>query len=193
MSRGILVRSTVWGKTRIGCLVLILFFALASLTANAADKPSSVFIKAMCDGKLSSAALSAFQEEIRSSQKYQLIPTLDDNGKMDVVAHVEMSCVEHHNSVVAVATVYGMAKCFGPNNCHSSLAGSTLSVALCDPNSVALCARAFFKDFDRYINSEDTQKPGAPSFSRTLRKGWVMRIIGALYVGALYEGGRCRS
>jgi len=41
-------------------------------------------------------------------------------------------------------------------------------------------------------------QPGAPSFSRTLRRGWVMRIIGALYGGALYvaaryKGGRCRS
>jgi UDP-N-acetylmuramyl tripeptide synthase len=149
-------RNTFWRGTRRGQLILVLF-TLASLAANAADKPSSVFIHANCDGKLSSAALSAFQEEIRSSQKYQLISTLDDNGKMGVVAHIEMRCVEHGNSVVAVAMVYGIAKCFGPNNCHSSLTGSTLSVALCDPNTAAMCAQAFFKDFDRYINSEDTQ------------------------------------
>src|SRR5258708_39376866 len=32
------------------------------------------------------------------------------------------------------------------------------------------------------------REPGSPSFSRTLRKGRVMGII-----GALYERGRCRS
>src|ERR1700674_3971530 len=39
-----------------------------------------------------------------------------------------------------------------------------------------------------HFRTEDPPLPGAPSFSRTLRKGWVMGII-----GALYERGHCRG
>jgi hypothetical protein len=45
----------------------------------------SDLIRSTCNGKLSSPALSALHKEGRSSQKYDVIPTLDDNGKMDVV------------------------------------------------------------------------------------------------------------
>src|ERR1700720_4606105 len=99
MSEEKLVQSGVWEGVRIGLLLLILLFTLASQTAHASEGPRSVFVKAICNGKLSAAVLASFREGIRTSQKYQLIPTLDDNGRMDVVLEVEMSCTERNNAV----------------------------------------------------------------------------------------------
>src|ERR1700674_558000 len=48
-------------------------------------------------------------------------------------------------------------------------------------------AQVGFRQLPRVVLTGFTM-PGAPSFSRTWRKGWVMGII-----GALYERGRCRS
>jgi len=131
-------------------LILILLFTLSSL-GNAAENPKSVFVKARCDGKISSAALSSFKEEIRTSQRYEVVPALDDNGKMDKVLDVQMSCMEHDN-VVAIATVFGVAKCFGPRNCHVSIDGSTLGVILCYSTAIPECGRAIFKAFDDYAS-----------------------------------------
>jgi hypothetical protein len=117
MSKRFLIRTTVWGKSRIGRLALISLFALASLAANPAEHPSPVFIRTTCDGKFSSAALSSLKEEIRTSTKYQLVPSLDDNGRMDEVLTIYMHCTEH-SDVVAVATNYGLAKCLSVKECH---------------------------------------------------------------------------
>jgi hypothetical protein len=155
MSEKELVRRIVWGETRIARLSLILTFTLASLTAHASESPKSVFVKAICNGKLSASVLSSFREGIRTSQKYQLIPALDDNGRMDVVAEVEMSCTER-DKVVAIATAYALAKCVGPGNCHAVMDGSSLTVSLCDSDSVADCGRALFKVFDGYMSRPNT-------------------------------------
>lgn len=158
MSEEKLVQSGVWGRVRIGRLLLIFLFTLASQAAHAASEgPRSVFVKAICNGKLSAAVLSSFREGIRTSQKYQLIPTLDDNGRMDVVLEVEMSCTERDN-VVAIATAYAMAKCFGPGNCRATMDGSSLGVSLCDANAVADCGRALFKVFDSYMSRPNPAK-----------------------------------
>jgi hypothetical protein len=132
-------------------LVLIFLFALPCLPANATENARPVFVKALCNGKLSSAVLSSLREVIRSSNKYRIIATLDDSGRMDEVLEVEMSCTERDN-VVAIATIYGMAKCFGAENCHASMDGSSLSVALCDSNATAACGQALFKAFDAYTS-----------------------------------------
>lgn len=89
----------------------ILLLTLASFAGNAAaESPKPVFLKAVCLSTVSSAVLSSFREEVRTSQKYQLVPNLSDNGRMDVVLTVDMNCTER-NDVAAVATVYGKAKC----------------------------------------------------------------------------------
>src|SRR4029077_19587156 len=106
-----------------------LFMSLSPF-AHTTEKSKPVFVKSVCNGKISSDLLSSLRDEIRSSQKYQLVSSLDDNGRMDLVVEVLMSCAEREN-VVAVATVYGIAKCSAPKNCHASVDGYSLNVALC--------------------------------------------------------------
>jgi hypothetical protein len=133
-------------------LVTVLLLTFASLTGNAAEGPRPVFIRAACDGKISSAILYSLKQELRSSQKYQLIPTLDDSGRMDIVLTIEMSCTER-SDVAAVATAYGEAKCFALNNCHATFDALSLKSVLCDSNATAECGRARFKAFDDYMSN----------------------------------------
>jgi hypothetical protein len=130
-------------------LIQILLFTLASLAANTAESPRPVFIHHACDDKISYAVISSLKEEIRTSQKYQLVPTLDDNGRMDVVLTIQMSCTER-NDAAAVATVYGKGKCFGHNNCHGAFDVSSLRADFCDSNAAVECGRSLFKAFDDY-------------------------------------------
>ena len=148
---GVYVKSRICARPSHRTLFLGFVFILASLTAAQAG-PQSVFVKATCNGKLSSVVLSSFIEQIRASQKYQSIANLGDSGRMDIVLHVQMSCVERDN-VAAVATVYGVAKCFGPRNCHATMDGTSLRVVFCDPDAVASCGRVLFKAFDDYVTS----------------------------------------
>jgi hypothetical protein len=136
-------------------LALILTVTLISLGAHAEQGPRPIFIKATCDGTIPSNLLASFKEAISASQKYQLVPTLDDNGRMDVVIVVEMSCVER-NKIVAVASAFGLAKCFGPKNCHSTLDGTSLSALLCDPNGEVVCGRELFKGLEYYLANSQT-------------------------------------
>ena len=135
----------------IGLSILILLFPLTSFAASAAAEPRPVYIKADCDEKISSAVLSFFSEGIRNSQKYRLAPTLTDDGRMDVVATINMSCTER-NYIASVAIAYGRAKCFSATNCHLSIDGSSIRSTLCDSNAAAECGRELFKAFDDYIS-----------------------------------------
>ncbi len=126
-----------------------MFFS--SFVANAAEPAKSVFVKATCTGKLSSAVLHRFEEELRRSQRYQLISTVDDNGRMDVVLQVHVSCAEHDN-FVAVAIVYGLAKCFEPKHCRVTMDGNTLTAILCDSNGIENCGQLLFRSFDSYVS-----------------------------------------
>jgi len=150
MSEEVSTRSIVWESIRIGRLVLILLFIVASTVANAVDRPRPVFIHAECDGRISSAVLSSFREEIMISQKYQLIPALDDNGRMDVVLIVYMNCAER-NDVAAVATNYGRAHCLSATDCRGTVDGSSIKSTLCGSDT-AECGRTLFKAFDGYVN-----------------------------------------
>src|ERR1700693_1152073 len=117
-------------------LTLILSVMLASLVAHAqADsKPIiPVFIKAKCDGKLPSVLLSSFKDALTASKAYRLTATLNDDGRNNKVLFIQMTCVER-NGTIAVASAYGLAKCIGPNECHTALDGSSMSSMLCDPN-----------------------------------------------------------
>jgi hypothetical protein len=82
------------GSILVRSLLLALLFVLSPFIRSDAQGPKSVFVKATCDGTLSVAVVSTFKEEIRTSKRYQLISTLDDNRRMDVVIDVRMSCVE---------------------------------------------------------------------------------------------------
>ena len=118
--------------------------------AQSQDRPSEhllalgvrpVFIQAAsCDGKLASVLFSSFKEAISTSQRHELIRDLSDNGKMDTVLIIQMACEEHKNSV-SVKSAYGMAKCFGPKNCHAALDGRTGNVLSCDPNGESTCGK----------------------------------------------------
>lgn len=65
---------------------------------------------------------------------------------MDTVPIIQMACEEHNNSV-SVKSAYGMAKCFGPKNCHVALDPRTGNVLSCDPNGEPICGKELFKEF----------------------------------------------
>jgi hypothetical protein len=154
MSEESRVRTIVGEKKLTGRSVRILLFTLASITAMAAENPrSSVFVKSVCNGKFSSSVLVSFREKVQASQKYQLVSALDDAGRMGVVLDVELTCTERYN-VVAAATVYGAAKCFGPKNCRAAMDGASLSVTLCDSKAAGECGQALFTVFDAYMSRE---------------------------------------
>jgi hypothetical protein len=141
-------------------LVFVVLAVLASLRISAQDRPQvplrdqpqgkqlkPISVQPACDGKLSSVLLSSFKDAISTSQRYVLVPNLSDNGKMDAVLIIQMACGEHNNTV-SVGSIYGMAKCFGPKNCHVSLDGHTLNVLMCDSNGGATCGKELFKEFE---------------------------------------------
>lgn len=109
-----------------------------------------MFIMAKCDGKLSSVVLSGLRDAVRASQEYRLVPSLDDNGRLDIVQTIHLTCVEN-NDVTAVATQFGIARCHSKTVCHSVIDGISLNAALCNANLSADCGRALFKVFDAYI------------------------------------------
>lgn len=141
-------------------LFFIVLAMLASVAISAQDRPQDhaqdqpraqrlkpVFLQPTCDGKLASVLLSSFKDAISTSQRYELVLNLSDNGKMDAVIIIQMACGENHNAV-SVGSIYGMAKCFGFQNCHVSLDGHTLNVLMCDPNGEAICGKELFKEFE---------------------------------------------
>jgi len=113
----------------------------ASTTAQTRSSPAT------CDGKPASVVFSSFKEAISTSQRHELVRDLSDNGKMDVVITVRMLCVEDKGNV-AVASVYGLAKCFGPKNCHVSVNDSTLNALLSEPGIETQSGINLFKGFD---------------------------------------------
>jgi hypothetical protein len=132
-------------------LILVVFFATASLASHANDAAQGLFLKARCDGKLSSVVLSSLKDAISSSQKYRLVSSLDDDGRFDTVQTIYVTCVEN-TDVTAVATSYGIAKCHTKTQCGSVQDGASLNVALCNANLSADCGRALFKAFEFYLN-----------------------------------------
>lgn len=141
-------------------LLFVVLAMLASLAITAQDRPQDhvqdqpqakrlkpVFLQPTCDGKLGSVLLSSFKDALSTSQRYELVPNLSDNGKMDAVVIIQMACTDHNN-IVSAGSIYGMAKCFGPTNCHLSLDGHTLNVLVCDSNSEAICGKELFKEFE---------------------------------------------
>ena len=126
-------------------LVRILWVTLTWLAAYAADSPKPVLVKATCDRETSTPLFSSLQEAIQASNRYEMVPNLSDNGKMDVVLTINMVCAERDN-LIGVASVYGMAQCVGPQNCHHSIDGSRLNMLMCDPNGQAQCGKEQFRE-----------------------------------------------
>jgi hypothetical protein len=136
-------------------LDFLIFFFPKSI---AAQQIKPVFVRADCNGQLSSAVLNTLKENLRASQKYQLISSVDDNGRMDVVLQVNVSCAERDN-FAALGAVYGVAKCFGPRNCRVTMDGSSVTAILCDRNGIGECGRLFFQSFDNYVGHLNPSLP----------------------------------
>lgn len=133
-------------------MILTLFLSLAASPVCVAQSSRPVFIKTTCDGKISSAVLSALKSEIGRSQKYRMVHTLDDDGQMDNVFTINLKCTENTNSV-AIALIFGEAKCLGDKNCHLAIDASSLHSELCESEAPAECGRALFKTFDEYASN----------------------------------------
>ena len=125
-------------------LVLILRGTLTWLAAYPADSPKPVLAKRRATAKPPPAAFFVPRSDPDLKQTPDG-PNLSDNGKMDVVLTINMACAERDN-VIGVASVYGMAKCLGPQNCHHSIDGSRLNMLMCDPNGQAQCGKEQFRE-----------------------------------------------
>ena len=130
----------------------MLFILGVVLQAKGAEIPKSVFIHSRCDGKASAELVSSLREGIQASRAYQLVRTLDDDGRMGIVLTVYMDCVER-NDVIAVATSYGLAKCYSEKNCHLSVDGRSIKSALCTTSGAAECGKTLFEAFDNYMKT----------------------------------------
>jgi len=132
--------------------LFVFFFVAASVIAYAGDERQPVFIRAHCDGLKSGLVLSWLTKSVTDSPKYRLVSSLDDNGHFGTVVHtIYMSCVEN-NDVTAVATSYGIAKCYSHNKCGSVLDGESINAGLCNANVTPDCGRALFKAFETYMS-----------------------------------------
>ena len=135
--------------------IVAVSIALLSIFARA-EEPKPVVVRADCDGKLTSMLLTSFKEAIGNSRKYEIVPDLTNNGKNGIVLVIQMTCGERNNAV-AVASVYGLAKCYGPKNCHQSVSASTLNILMCDLNSEAQCGRELFKELESILSTDRMQ------------------------------------
>lgn len=124
--------------------------------ARTQDQVKPVFLMTNCTLKSGSAILSAFKDALQSSKKYELVPDLSDKGKMDLVIRVKMICVEDKGNV-AVASIYGLAKCFGPRNCRLSSDDSTLNALLSEPGGESQSGINLFKGFDEDMTKSKDQ------------------------------------
>ena len=124
--------------------------------ARAPSQLRPVFLISNCVLKSGSVIQAAFNEALQNSKKYELVPDLSDKGKMDVVISVKMICEEDKGNV-AVASVYGLVKCFGPKNCHAAVDDSTLSALLSEPGMEAQSGVNLFKGFDQSMADSKSQ------------------------------------
>jgi TPR repeat protein len=111
------------------------------------DQVKPVFLITNCVLKSGSMIQSAFNDALTNSKKYELVHDLSDKGKMDVVITVKMIC-EEDKGYVAVASIYGAAKCFGPRNCHVAINDATMNALLSEPGGETQSGINLFKGFD---------------------------------------------
>ncbi len=77
---------------------------------------------------------------------------------MDVVISVQMICEEDKGNV-AVASLYGLVRCFAPKNCHAFVDGSTLTALLSEPGIERQSGANLFKQFDEVQAESKNQQP----------------------------------
>lgn len=137
-------------------IATLLLFVVCAVSAFAQGHPQPVFIKTKgCQGKLTSVLFSCFKDAIRAGiPRYEIVPDLSDYAKNDAVLVIQMVCGERSNAV-SVASIYGVAKCFGPKNCHQSINGSTLNMLMCDPNGEKQCGFELLKVLDSVLSRTD--------------------------------------
>ncbi len=140
--------------------IALIFIAL-SPKSFAAEPLRPVLVHATCEGKLSSIALVAFENELLASGKYRLVPTLDDFGKMDEVQIPYMHCAEN-GDVAAIATNYGEARCMSVNRCGSMIDGSSVTATLCK-STPAECGHTLFTSLDTYASRTNPQPKPEPA------------------------------
>jgi hypothetical protein len=135
----------------------VLGLLLASLTANAVEKPKSVFIKSYCTGPLGTEILASFRQEIRASAGYQLATSLTDDGGYDVVVTAYITCVEStlptSERVVSVASIFGTGTCTG-GSCSVSSNEPTLQAMLCSGKRGTGCGRDLYVSLDDYMSKD---------------------------------------
>jgi hypothetical protein len=107
---------------------LILLFVLTPFAARAQETTLiPTVIKATgCDGS-SAELVSSFKKAVGDSKGYRVVANLSDDGKNDKVMTVGLVCGERNNSV-GVAFAYGMARCFGPKDCHAVTDGTSVGI-----------------------------------------------------------------
>jgi hypothetical protein len=139
-------------KLKMGILALGFAFAL-SPSIHALNNPKNVFVRASCNGRIASAVVTSFREEIRRSQGYQLASSLSDDAGKGAVLTVYLTCTElnsgPNSGIAAVAAIYGQGRCIA-GSCHVNSYESTLRSVLCGSNTAEDCGRDLFRDFDNY-------------------------------------------
>jgi hypothetical protein len=141
--------------------ILILIVALAPVADLGAQNTRSVFISAQCEGKSSSAVLTSFKKAIQTSQKFRVVPTMEDEGRFGVVLAVYIVCAERPD-FTAVATTYGQGRCAAANSCGVMVEGVSLKLAVCESSAAANCGRALFAAFDDYVSKPAAPRPHSP-------------------------------
>ena len=134
--------------------LILMLVLLTSLTGYAVNVPKHVFIRASsCDGKIPSAVLTSFREEIRASKGYQLATSMTDDGGLGVVLTVYMNCAEltgqGNFGIASIATIYGQGRCV-LGSCYVTSNEFTLRSALCGSNVALDCGRDLFRNLDDY-------------------------------------------
>ena len=133
--------------------VSVLLFILSVVSqSSAGETPQPVFVHSGCEGKASAEVLFSLKENVKNSRAYQLVRTLDDNGRMGIVLTVYMDCAER-NDIVGIATSYGVAKCYGEKNCHLSVDGRSIKSTLCAARDASECGKSLFNAFDNYVKT----------------------------------------
>jgi hypothetical protein len=130
---------------------ILVLFLLAWCSSTRAQTQTPVFIHEACSGKIAAVALSSLKEGIRSSKKYRSVASLDETS--GVALTIYMNCTER-GDVGAIAFAFGASKCFGSNNCHVAMDGSTIRSALCDARAAIECGHAIFNAFDDYCSKQ---------------------------------------
>lgn len=130
---------------------------LASLAANAVDKPKHVFIKGDCAGPLGAEIVTSLRQEIRASAGYQLATSLTDDGGYDVIITIYIECAEStlptSKPIVSVASIFGTGTCT-VGSCSISSNEHSLEAALCSGNNGVKCGKDLYVSLDEYMSKD---------------------------------------